>query len=577
MFQLTNHRNQSPEGVAFWALVFLFVAGMHYMQFHPAGDGLQISFNAFSWIPISIAIGAGLIGIARTATLRTSKLTVQLLVAIAILIVPSFYPDSDSVLDLGRFYTIGAGFLLFVVLQQLQLGERDLTRLFLAVLVAVWIESVFGWMQFLASEPRILFGAFTVGEKAFGVFRQGNVMASFLATGLVLSIYLLARARFNDPEEFLPQIICLLTPLIVVPLLLVLSSRAGWLGALFGGILGLPYLFAQVGRRVTFSWIAMVLLGFFVGLALLEYSDSWFAVVSSIQLDAARAQIYPQVLRMWLENPLLGVGYGNFEASYNVFAASLYAAGITENAGFPNLSHPHNELLYWGAEGGVIALAALLVAAWYVFRSILKAPKGSRLVLVSLFFPIVLHTQTEYPFYHSIVHFIIFVLIIYLVDRLVNEQREIQLKSTLLFGTAGTVIPLATTTFMITTLHAGAVLTRYEQVAGTGVDSLLKIVNPMVWQERIRWELSSSLMYIGLTEGDNRGALAFIDMVKASLEEKPRWRNYQDLIFAYDLIGDTEAGDEAMREAKYRYPKIEFQRQGEGELVILQYDNRARN
>lgn len=544
------------------------------MQPHPPGTGLQLSFNAFSWIPLSIVLGAGLLEIAKTARIVFSPLTVSLLLASSMLLVPLLFPASTSIIDLGRFYAIGAGLLLFVTLQQLRLDERSLFLLLFWILLAAWIESFLAWAQFLATEPRVFFGSIVLGERPFGVFRQPNVMASFLATGLVLSVYLLARARLLDGGRMVPQIICLLTPLVVLPLLVVLNSRAGWLGALFGSMMVLPYLHAQLGRRIALAWVAMFLLGFMLGLGLLESSDGWSSAVNKIQLDAARSSIYPQVLRMLMENPLLGVGYGNFEASYNQFAAELYANGITENAGWRNLHHPHNELLFWGAEGGVIALAGLLAAAWFVFKSILSAPAGHRLVLVGLLFPIVLHTQTEYPFYHSAIHWAIFVILIFLVDRLGNEQKEVELKSTLLFGAAGTVIPLVTSIFMITTLHAGAVLSKYENVAGTQVDTLVKIVNPMIWQERIRWELGSALMYAGLLEGDNRAAIAFIEMLKEGLEEKPRRRVYQDLILAYEFIDDTASADAVMREAQFRHPTQEFFRIGEGERIILQYDDR---
>ena len=51
-------------------------------------------------------------------------------------------------------------------------------------------------------------------------------------------------------------------------------------------------------------------------------------------------------------------------------------------------------------------------------------------------------------------------------------------------------------------------------------------------------------------------------------------RDYQSLIFAHELNDDIGSADEVMREAKFRYPRQEFLRYGEGERIILQYDDR---
>lgn len=571
MFQLETYKTQSPGDFAYWTLGFLFLIGMHYLQPHPAGDGLRTSFNAFSWIPLSIAIGAGLFSIVRSSSLRTSSLTRGLVLSAAVLLLPLFYSSSADLIDLGRFYAIAAGLLLLVVLQQLNLSEKRQVLLLLFVLIAVWIEALLGWTQYALFGPENFMAFDPETQRPYGIFRQPNVMASFMATGLVFSIYLLVRSRQVFSGHSASSVLCLLTPLLIVPLLFQLNSRVGWLGASLGVLFALPYLYAQLGKRLTLSWLGIFTLGVVVALLQVNSADGWSLVASKLQSDPNRSFIYPQVIRMILEQPFMGVGYGNFEASYNLYAAQLYSAGITENAGYPNLHHPHNELLFWAAEGGVVALGGLLFAAYLVLRTILRAPQGHRLILVALFFPIVLHTQTEYPFYHSMVHFVVFVILIYLVDSIGNMQSESTLKSTLLFGTAGLVIPSVTTLFMVTTLHAGAILTKYEQVQGTSVASLLNIVNPIVWQERIRWELGSTAMFAGLAQGDMAPAYSFIEVIGESIQTKPRRESYQNLIFAYEFVGDSESADVVKREAMFRYPGTQFYDTNDGALAIMRY------
>ncbi|MGR5542648.1 pilin glycosylation ligase domain-containing protein, partial [Vibrio campbellii] len=88
----------------------------------------------------------------------------------------------------------------------------------------------------------------TVANRPYGIFQQPNVMASFLATGLVISGYLLARKN-NKYSSLGDTAILYLTPIMTTPLLVVLSSRTGWLGALIGALLIIPYLLRFSTKR----------------------------------------------------------------------------------------------------------------------------------------------------------------------------------------------------------------------------------------------------------------------------------------------------------------------------------------
>ncbi len=572
MYQLSKLKTQSPGEYAFWTLGFLFLVAVHYFQPHPAGDGLQLSFNAFIWIPLSIAIGLGLLQISYRSQLRYSSLTLGLLTAILVMLLPSLYPNSADVLNLGRFYGLLAGMVFFVALQQLELTEARRCQLFFIVLCGVWIEAFLGWSQEYFFGPENFMGHNPDSQRPFGIFAQPNVMASFMATGLVLSGYLLPLFQKHFERKPAYAVICLLTPLLTFPLIILLSSRTGWLGALIGSALIIPYIYNRGGKRQAAAWIAMGALGIAVGFLLISSAGGALALAASkVQVDPIRMRMYPQVLRMIVEYPLTGVGLGNFEASFNSFAASLYAAGISEPNGVPNLHHPHNELMYWASEGGIVSLTGLLLAAYLVLHSILKAEKGHRLLLVGLLFPIVLHTQTEYPFYHSLVHWVIFIMLIYLVDSMSAEEKVKKLKSTLLISTTAIVIPLVTTAFMLTTLHAGSVLFRYERVPDTPATELLTIVNPIVWSNRIRWNVRKSLMFAALARGESDQVQPFIDLVRNEIESRPRWQHYQDLIFAYDFAGQIENANATFVDAQYRFPAQTFFRLEDGSFTLVSY------
>lgn len=57
------------------------------------------------------------------------------------------------------------------------------------------------------------------------------------------------------------------------------------------------------------------------------------------------------------------------------------------------MDHPHNELLYWGVEGGLLPVMGILLAACFCALRIYAAKRGTRMAMLALFVPITLHAQ----------------------------------------------------------------------------------------------------------------------------------------------------------------------------------------
>jgi O-antigen polymerase len=560
---------QRPEALTLWSLGFLFVVGLSYFQPHLGGDGLSVSYNTFSWIPFTCLIGIGCLTSVASSSIRYSQLTLGLGLCVLLMLAPALYPQSQDPFIQGKLYGLIAGLLLFSALQQQATDEKFVFDLLFISLLGILFQSLLAWyLKYLAPAENV-WSFDSDAHLPFGNFRQPNVMGSLLATGLVLAMFLLSHIQDTDSFSRFRRIACLLTPLITVPLILLLNSRVAWLGALIGAGLVLSYLVRSARRQECIGFLLQSVLGILVGVILVSSGgEGWSSAVAKLEVDQIRSVFYPQVMSLILANPFSGVGIGNFEAAFNLYAASLYAAG-EPMSGVTNLHHPHNEVLYWAAEGGAIALLGMLLAAWLVFASILRVQKPLRLPLIGLFFPIVLHTQTEYPFYHSIAHWLLFVLFIFVVDALAKKQRVRRLKSTILIGTAGALIPVTTALFMATTLHAASVLRKYETVPGTSPEILYSIVNPMVWRERILWRVRTNLMLGSLASGDTSQVQPFIELVEARIQTMPRKENFQDLIFAYDVLGESEKAELVFLDAQYRFPSQEFRRL-EGGMVKFQ-------
>ncbi|MDX1303780.1 PglL family O-oligosaccharyltransferase [Photobacterium sp.] len=539
------------------SLGILFLLAMHYFQHNPGGSGLELPFNAASWIPFSFVIALGLLEISRQKTWRYSRLTVVLFVCCLLLTLPAFYPDADGFGVANRLIGLWAGFLFFVGLQQFAFTHKQRQRMLWLILAAVWIQAIFAWYQFFWMEPGNAIGYDTEQNRPYGIFQQPNVMASFLATGLVLSAYLLARIPMYRGKWSWQQLIVLLTPVTTIPIIVVLSSRTGWLGAVVGVVLMLPYLRKFAAKAQWRMWLLMVALGLSFSWSI-NNTIGWSPAEERVSLESARAIHIPQAYKMFSKEPLAGYGYGKFEPAYIIQTAKWHQADPEKNYGISGLDHPHNELLYWAAEGGILPLLALLAAATAVAFTIRKARNGTQLGLIALFLPITLHTQLEYPFYHSLVHWVTFIILIYWVDNLTAKYHKYHARYVLTVKFCALLMPVLVTSFMLTTLYSGWLLTKFETTRPVNVDYLIQVNNPWAWQNRFDWDLHLTQLQLGAANHNETLIEEYIHWATQKAVNWPRPALYHNLIAAYQLLDQQAQARQIQQEAEFLFPGNDF-------------------
>ena len=533
-----------------------FIVAMHYFQHNPGGSGLELSFNASVWIPFSFAIGCGLLEICRQKIWRYSRMTIILFSCCVLLSLPIFYTNADSFAVLNRLLTLWAGFLFFISLQQFVFTHNQRQRLLWFITIAVLIEAAFGWYQFLGLSTHNRFGYDVIANRPYGIFQQPNVMASFLATGLVIAAYLLARLPRYRGKWAWQHLIVLAVPVMTIPLLVVLNSRTGWLGAGVGSLLMLPYLYHFSARYQQRMWGLMLLLGIALAWQFNTITDSSFSHKARVTLESQRTTIMPQAYDMFTAKPLTGYGYGKFEVAYITQTALWHQQDPQYPVGVASLDHPYNELLYLAAEGGIVPLLGLIIAALAVLVSIKKAPNGTQLALVGLFFPIVLHTQLEYPFYHSFAHWIIFIILIFWVDNLTTKYHRYQTQYILALKTSAIALPIIITSFMITTLYSGWLLTKFETTHPVDINYLVKVNNPWAWQHRFEWDLHLTQLQVGIATDKPQLVTDYILWANQKAQTWPRPALYQNLILAYSHQGNTTQAEQVATEAQQLFPGI---------------------
>ena len=560
--RLEQKKAKAPLNRKFmFAFGFIFVIAMHFFMPNPGGAGIAISFNATSWIGISFALAIGLYQLANNQQLRYSKLTVGLLLSCIIITLPLLYTNASAASALPRLGGLWAGFLLFLVLQQFCLSNKYKQQLLWLVIIATLVESAIGYVQFFVLQPGNIFGYDPLTDRPYGIFQQPNVMASFLATGLVLSGYLLARQQRKYGRKAGQTALLYLVPAITIPLIVVLASRTGWVGATIAVAIMLPYLFRFSSRKRLIGWSLSVVVGICAGLFITTSSQNTTdTVMSKVSLQSGRLKTFPQALDMLIEKPFTGYGYGRFEPAYILYAARQHQLNPGFPAGLQGMEHPHNEMLFWGVEGGVLPLLGIMLAAGFVLLKIHSARKGTRLAMLGLFVPIALHTQLEYPFYHSVIHWVIFVVLIFWVDqRTANyHSKGFSRITRVALKVASLVLPLLITTYMVTALHTNYVLTQFEKSNPRDPDILARVSNPFAWKDRFDWDIYSTYLQLGLRNHDPALIKPYIEWSQQIIKEKPRSGLYINLILAYLAMGEESKAEQIRTEAGFLFPDHDF-------------------
>ena len=559
--QLEHQVTQLPLNKAFIAsLAVMFLLAMHFFMPNPGGSGLALSFNPTTWLALSFTLAIGFYQLATNRALKYSKLTIGLLISCVILTLPILYSNASPQGASARLLGLWAGFALFVVLQQFKFSNKHKQRMLWFIVLAVVIQALFGYVQYFVLEPGNLFGYNTDVNRPYGIFQQPNVMASFLATGFVLSAYLLARQPAKYNHKISESFLLYLTPTLTVPLLIIIASRTGWLAALIGLACILPYLYKFSTKKRFYGWCASVAVGIVVAFSVISFSTTDSIASKKANLESPRAYIFPQTLDMLVEKPFTGYGYGKFESEYTLYTARQHQLNSNYHPGLPAMDHPHNEFLFWGVEGGIVPIIGILIAAVLVLSRISSSAKGTRLALLALFIPILLHSQLEYPFYHSAIHWITFIILIYWVDQRSSRhyQQPFSIISKTLFRVISLVLPILVSVYMLSALHTNYVLTKFELSKPKNPDILKQVTNPVVWKDRYDWNIYSTYLNIGLYKGDPSLIQPYVDWSLEIIKSKPRPAFYSNLILAYQGLGKESKAEQIRSEAKFLFPNRDF-------------------
>lgn len=556
-------------------IIYLGIA-MHIVLPTPGGIGLYLSPNILGWIFISMLLGIGLWQVAIKKQLRVSKFQRLLGIGIFLLCIPFLYGNDISYFAIPRILAIMAGFLLLLLLTQFQFTAKQKIILLLLLLCGVFIEAVIGLIQLFILIPfdiQIL-GYTPLFGRPYGSFTQPNVMASFMATGVALSLYLLLpcniKALFtqiNSSEgeskksPFLKKYfnLFILSCLFFCALLLVtLQSKTGYLAGILVLLLFIPTFIKN--KKIYLKPFVIILVGVIAGIISMQ-SFQQVDRANNLYQDMHRSTMYEISGEMFIEKPLLGYGYGDFRKSYREFHLEKIKTDKKLTAPL-DLNHPHNEILFWAVEGGIASLLGLFLFSYGYITLFKGIPISTTLPLMMLITPILVHTQTEFPFYHSIVHFIYFIIFIWLAEQQATHYNVVKINSSHLFKGLAITIPLFTSIFMLTTLHTSIKMEQLKANNYKNITDFNSIINIVAWQDHIDVTIQTALLKQGFEKKNPQALLDYIRWGNEFAKHTPKKNLYQNMILAIQTLEsnnitvDNKLKDDIYNGAVRLYPSF---------------------
>lgn len=553
--------------LTFWLVVLLplFIP-------NPGGDGgLAIPQNAIAW-----AVTGGIIFLiwawpsiptpGLQAILATSPSLKLLVTGAIILCIPLLYTDMrfqhTAEMRIAGL-TVGMVYFLSVLRLNLSLPQQRLIIMLITLAVAIQaILSLVPWyFPALAVYP-------TQSDRLTGVFQQPNVLGSVLATGYALTwmMFILPGFRLTGmPRESLRTAVLSCLLLLFSFALFCASSRTGWLAACVVLIL-MTLSCHRHNRRRCVHAIACSVAGCIAGIMQLTLSAGFISHEGS---NLERLAILRNTLLMIAQKPWLGWGYGSFEYEFSRFSALEPDASAIHSLS----RHPHNEFLLWLLEGGAVAgLGALLICAAGIMliRRSLQQHQSNRhspsaaLLLCICMLPVVIHTQTEYPFYLSAPHWVIFLTLLALAERSVlpaispHDIREEIHPWQYYFAASCTALSALLVVLMsLGCLYGGMVVTRAEQTGLTDVRAVRQLPFWARWPfgERIEFDLQTHALLTYNRTHDARLLDEYVLWATHFLQQSVDINTYASLLAILRHQKKWHEAESVRREAYARFPQ----------------------
>jgi O-antigen polymerase len=256
----------------------------------------------------------------------------------------------------------------------------------------------------------------------------------------------------------------------------------------------------------------------------------------------ARINMYRIALELIAQKPVQGHGIGNFLRVWNLQTSDYISRH--PDANLPSyVNHPHNELVYWLIEGGLMIVAGILAAIVAVVSGLIRCGPQRAAGYIAMLTPITLHTQVELPFYISSVHWFLWLFLIFVVmrHREFKQNMRISLATIRLIQTGSLIIFTGSLYFLQHTSRAQADIMDF--VTQRAIDSpYLEVALKNSYHKQLAEELAMrALLNKGISTDNTEYIRQYIQWSAKPMAMQPKLIFFGDLVNAYTYLKDDES------------------------------------
>ena len=267
---------------------------------------------------------------------------------------------------------------LFMYLTQILIYDRQAIKVVVySMTIGVLAGSVMGAYQVATGEfhlPVSMVGALGANvPRATGTFHNPNIFASFLVGGVIPLLGLVLNHRLKLWQQLVLGLTC------VVGFLgtLITFSRSNWVSLAAGAfvVLWLSKKLRYLFYLIVVVFVVIVSLSSFVPFAayIFDRFISIFTIVEEFGTmgrtsSTTRIYLVLTAWEMWLDNPVIGIGWRGFPTLINEYAPPGYPW-------WSLVDEPHTVVAAVAAELGLVGLIAFV---WFVVRTLRLSLIGLR-------------------------------------------------------------------------------------------------------------------------------------------------------------------------------------------------------
>ena len=525
-------------------MVFLIAIAPLYFQANLGGRGLELTFNLAIW-PVAVLIiccALFLVTIRREARLPRYA---TLFVAVPVVIILSSFitgMSQPSEFFFREVYVICGLFFLFALFQ-FKLSQRQLEWVLLAVALSSLPHGVIGALQIHAPIEQLGWFTSRTRELPHGVFQQINVQVSFLATAIAILFYLLSRPIANRLHWAVSALVVFLVG-INTHVLVYSGSRVGLLSLVLSLLLLMTIRYKQFSKnklKVLLVIVAMMSGAFFGKDGKVSSFEKTMNLTQGVSREA-RINMYRIALELVVQKPVQGHGVGNFLRVWNLQTGDYFTRNPDATLP-PYTEHPHNELVFWVIEGGIIIISGILAALVAVILGLIRCGPKRAAGYVAMLLPITIHAQLEQPFYISSLHWFLWLFLIFIV------MRHQQIKHSLSLTIAGArLIQITSVTLLLGCWYflyhsdkAQTDITNFIHQVPVDTPYLEVALNNYYFRPYAEELAMRSRLYSGFNSGNNALVQQYIDWGTQRISISPELKLFEDLITAYDYQKNQRA------------------------------------